>query len=206
MTLAYLALKPSRWSMARIIFQSVRTLQVISCAILWNDSERREQVSTILSSVTKRRVYFIHLKKSRFVDDVLFYPKNEIMAFPNIEIKWDWVSDVHVYIKSNAVIRFWQHCRLRTCHLRIKLSTVNVWYKQTHGQNGVVSTAGGVNFIVWPWYFSALSFHAPYSIRSHFRKWFVSQIMEPLGSLLNLSRLTYCSVYDEHTCNTIFFS
>ena len=87
MTLAFLALKPSRWSMARIIFQSVRTLQVISCAILWNDSERREQVSTILSSVTKRRVYFIHLKKSRFVDDVLFYPKNEIMAFPNIEIK-----------------------------------------------------------------------------------------------------------------------
>ena len=52
-----------------------------------NDSERREQVSTILSSVTKRRVYFIHLKKSRFVDDVLFCPKNEIMAFPNIEIK-----------------------------------------------------------------------------------------------------------------------
>ena len=36
MTLAFLALKPSRWSMARIIFQSVRTLQVISCAILWN--------------------------------------------------------------------------------------------------------------------------------------------------------------------------
>ena len=109
------------------------------------------------------------------------------MAFPNNEIKWDWVSDVHVYIKSNAVIRLWHHCRVRTCHLRIKLSTVNVWYKQTHGQNGVVSTAGGVNFIVWPWYFSALSFHASYSIRSHFRKWFVSQNMEPL-SLCSTSR------------------
>ena len=30
-------------------------------------------------------------------------------------------------------------------------------------------------------YFSALCFHALYSIRSNFRKWFVSQNMEPLS-------------------------
>ena len=35
-----------------------------------------------LSSVNYRRIYSIHLKKSRFVEDLLFYPKNEMMAFP----------------------------------------------------------------------------------------------------------------------------
>ena len=54
-----------------------------------NDRERREQVSIILSSLNYRSVYFIHLIKSFFVEDVLFYPKNEVMAFPKIEIKWD---------------------------------------------------------------------------------------------------------------------
>ena len=46
----------------------------------------------------------MHLKGSRFVEDVLFYLKNLVAAFPKIEIKWDWVSDVQVYIKSDAVI------------------------------------------------------------------------------------------------------
>ena len=36
------------------------------------------------------------------------------MAFKKIEIKRDWVSDVHVYIKSDAVIWFWQYCHVRT--------------------------------------------------------------------------------------------
>ena len=27
-------------------------------------------------------------KKARFVEEVLFYPKNEVVAFPEIEIKW----------------------------------------------------------------------------------------------------------------------
>ena len=49
-------------------------------------SERREQVSIILSSLNYRRVYFSHLTISRFVEDVLFYPKNKVMAFPKIEI------------------------------------------------------------------------------------------------------------------------
>ena len=51
-----------------------------------NDSERCEQVSTILSSVSYRRVYLIYYKKSRFIEDVLFYPNNGVMAFPKVEI------------------------------------------------------------------------------------------------------------------------
>ena len=51
-----------------------------------NDSEWREKVFVILSSVNCGRVYFIHLKKSFFVED-MFYPKNEEMAFPNIGMR-----------------------------------------------------------------------------------------------------------------------
>ena len=65
-------------------------------------------------SVNYRRIYTMHLKESRFVEDVFFYLKNEVAAFPKIEIKWDWVSDVQVYIKSDAVIWFWQYCHVRT--------------------------------------------------------------------------------------------
>ena len=38
-------------------------------------------------SVNYRRIFSIHLKNSRFVKDVLFYPENGVMAFPKIEIK-----------------------------------------------------------------------------------------------------------------------
>ena len=31
-------------------------------------------------------VYIIHLKKSRSVKNFLFYPKNEVIAFPKIEL------------------------------------------------------------------------------------------------------------------------
>ena len=37
-----------------------------------------------------------------------------MIAFPKIEIKWDWVSDVHVYTGSDAVIWFWHYCHVRT--------------------------------------------------------------------------------------------
>ena len=53
--------------------------------------------------------------------------------------------------------------------------TANVRCKQTHGKNGSSSAVGGVNFMVQSWYFSALCFHALFSIRSNFRKWLVSQ-------------------------------
>ena len=54
-------------------------------------------------------------KKSRLVEDVLFYPKKELMTFPKIEIKWDSVGNVHVYIKSDVVILLWQYCHVRSC-------------------------------------------------------------------------------------------
>ena len=41
MTFAFIALKPSRRFVARITFQSVRILQVISCPIFWNFSYSR---------------------------------------------------------------------------------------------------------------------------------------------------------------------
>ena len=65
-------------------------------------------------SVNYSRIYTTHLKESRFVEDVLFYLENEAVAFPKIETKWDWVSDVQVYIKCDAVIWFWQYCHVRT--------------------------------------------------------------------------------------------
>ena len=76
--MAFIALKSSRRFIARITFQSVRILQVISCPVVLNvyysrvvkgkevillimfslESEQREQVFIILSSVNYRRVYF----------------------------------------------------------------------------------------------------------------------------------------------------
>ena len=84
-----------------------------------------------LSSVIYRKIYSIHIfKKTRFVEELLFYPNNEAMAFPQIEIKWDWASDVYVYIQSDADnIVMWELVK----HLRIKWRTVNVWCKQNHG-------------------------------------------------------------------------
>ena len=38
-----------------------------------------------LSSVNYRRIYSVHLKKSRFVEEVLFWPKNEVVAFPKLK-------------------------------------------------------------------------------------------------------------------------
>ena len=38
-------------------------------------------------SVNYRRIYTMHLKGWRFVEDVLFYLKNLVAAFPKIEIK-----------------------------------------------------------------------------------------------------------------------
>ena len=73
---------------------------------------------------------------------MLFQPKNEVVAVPKVEIKWDWVGDVHFYIKSHVVIWFCNIVmRESVKHLRIKLRTAYVRYKQTHGWNGVSPTA-----------------------------------------------------------------
>ena len=85
-----------------------------------NDSERREQVSTILCSAGYRKVYIIHLKKSRFVEGLSFFPKNEVIAFPKIELLWDWVGDVYVYIKSDAAIWFWKYRHVKYWNVKSK--------------------------------------------------------------------------------------
>ena len=150
-------------------------------------------------SVNYRRIFSIHLKNSRFVEDVLFYPENEVMAFPKIEIKWDWVSDLHVYVKSDAVIWFW-----RCCHVRTRQTSEN----QITDRTCVVQTNSRVK---WSWFnsemsefnclavvLSALLFHTFYPIRPNFRKWFVSQNIEPLslrstswGVMMNLFAIRY---------------
>ena len=76
---------------------------------------------------------------------MLFYPKNEVMAFPKIKIKWDWVSDVHVYIKSNAVIWFWRYC-----HVRTRQTSEN----QITDRKCVVQTNSRVK---WRWFYSGMS-------------------------------------------------
>ena len=54
-----------------------------------NDVERREQVSTIFSLQLISQDLLCLFEKLRFAEDVLFYPKNQVMAFPKIKIKWD---------------------------------------------------------------------------------------------------------------------
>ena len=73
-----------------------------SFQMIAND-ERKFLPLSLFSQLSQDLLY--SYKKSRFVGEVLF--RNEVVAFPKIEIKWDWVSDVHVYTKSDAVILFW---------------------------------------------------------------------------------------------------
>ena len=61
-------------------------------------------LSYYLQLTVCRRVYFSHLKNLSFVEDVLFYPNDEEGAFNKIKVKWDWVSDIHVYSNIEAVI------------------------------------------------------------------------------------------------------
>ena len=154
------------------------------------------------SSVNYRRIYSVHLKNLRFAEDVLFYPKNEVMAFPKIEIKWDWVSDVHVYIKSDAVIWFWQYC-----HLRTRQTSEN----QITNRKCVVQTNSRVK---WRWFYSGMSefnclvvvlFSAMFScfLLDSFELQEMVCVTKhgATFSSLNISRR-----YDEHACDTIFFS
>ena len=153
------------------------------------------------SSVNYRRIYSIHLKNLRFAEDVLFYPKNEVMAFPKIKIKWDWVSDVHVYIKSNAVIWFWRYC-----HVRTRQTSEN----QITNRKCVVQTNSRVK---WRWFYSGMSefnclvvvlFSAMFS--SFLLDSFELQEMVCLTKHgATLSSLNIPRRYDENACDTIFF-
>ena len=105
-----------------------------------------ERVSTFFSLIVNyRRISTILLKKSRFVEDVLFHPKKEVMAFPKTEIKWDWVSDVHVCIKSDAVILFWRYYCVRTRQ---------TFENQITDRKCVVQTNSRV---IWRYFYSGMS-------------------------------------------------
>ena len=68
-----------------------------------------------------------------------------MVAFPKIEIKWDWISDVHIYIKSDAVIWFWRYC-----HVRTRQTSEN----QITDRKCVVQTNSRVK---WRWFYSGMS-------------------------------------------------
>ena len=62
-----------------------------------NDSERRAQVSISFSlQLTIAGLTLFIYKKSRFVEVVLFYPKNEVIGFPKIEIN-EFVSAMFMF-------------------------------------------------------------------------------------------------------------
>ena len=62
-----------------------------------NDSERRAQVSISFSlQLTIAGLTLFILKKSRFVEVVLFYPKYEVVGFPKIEIN-EFVSAMFMF-------------------------------------------------------------------------------------------------------------
>ena len=142
-------------------------------------------------------------KKSRFVEEVLSQPKSEVVAFPKIEMKWDWVSDVHVYIKSDAVIWFWHYRHVRT--------------RQTSAQRcGANKLATKMELVLllneWTTLFShgtfqryvfMLSTRFVRTTRNNFNC--LTKHGATLSSLY-ISRRSYCLVYDEYACDTIFFS
>ena len=115
--------------------------------------------------------------------------------------KWNWVSDVHVYIKSDAVIWFWQYC-----HLRTRQTSEN----QITNRKCVVQTNSRVK---WSWFYSGMSefnclvvvlFSAMFSC--FLLDSFELQEMVCLTkhgatfSSFNISRRTYCSGYPWWTC------
>ena len=67
------------------------------------------------------------------------------LIFPKIEIQWDWVSDVQVYIMSDAVIWF-----RRYCHVRTRQTSEN----QITDRKCVVQTNSRVK---WRWFYSGMS-------------------------------------------------
>ena len=54
---------------------------------MMSNGKRKFLLFFLFSYCNYRRIYSIHLKNLRFAEDVLFYPKNEVMAFPKIKIK-----------------------------------------------------------------------------------------------------------------------
>ena len=65
----------------------LRILFCLESFQMMSNGERKFLI--FFSTVNYRRIYFIYLKNLRFAEEVSFYPKNEVMAFPKIKMKWD---------------------------------------------------------------------------------------------------------------------
>ena len=165
-----------------------------------SDGEPRAQVSTffVLQLIIAGFTLFIW-KICALPKMCFFNPENEVMTFPKIKIKWDWVSDV--YIKSNAVIWFWRYC-----HVRTRQTSEN----QITDRKCVVQTNSRVK---WRWFYSGMSefnclvvvlFSAMFScfLLDSFELQEMVCVTKhgATFSSLNISRR-----YDEHACDTIFF-
>ena len=175
------------------------TLRILFCLEsfqMMSNSQRKFLL--FFSSVNYRRIYSIHLKNLRFAEDVLFYHKNEVIAFPKIKIKWDWVSDVHVY----AAIWFWRYSHVRTRQTSENQITDRKWVVQTNSR------------VEWRWFYNGMSeFNCLVVVLlSAMFSCFLLDSFElqemvcvtkhgATFSSLNISRR-----YDEHACDTIFFS
>ena len=99
-----------------------------------NESERRAQVSTSFFLQLTIAGITLLILKNRALSKCFFYPDNEVMAFPKIEIKFDWVSNVHVDIKSDAIIWVWQFCHVRTLQTSENYITDRKCVVQTNSQ------------------------------------------------------------------------
>ena len=132
-----------------------------------------------------------------------------MVAFSKIEIKWVWVSDVHVYIKSDAVYLI---LTMLSCE-----NPSNIWeFNYLPPMCGANELAGKIELVLllneWISLFSHGTFQLyVFMLSARFARTSGNNFNcitkhGAILSSLNISRRTYCSGYDEHACDTIFFS
>ena len=133
---------------------------------------------------------------------------SEVVAFSKIEIKWVWVSDVHVYIKSDAVYLI---LTMLSCE-----NPSNIWeFNYLPPMCGANELAGKIELVLllneWISSFSHGTFQLyVFMLSARFARTSGNNFNcitkhGAILSSLNISRRTYCSGYDEHACDTIFF-
>ena len=133
---------------------------------------------------------------------------SEAVAFSKIEIKWVWVSDVHVYIKSDAVYLI---LTMLSCE-----NPSNIWeFNYLPPMCGANELAGKMELVLllneWISLFSHGTFQLyVFMLSARFARTSGNNFNcitkhGAILSSLNISRRTYCSGYDEHACDTIFF-
>ena len=133
---------------------------------------------------------------------------SEVVAFSKIEIKWVWVSDVHVYIKSDAVYLI---LTMLSCE-----NPSNIWeFNYLPPMCGANELAGKIELVLllneWISWFSHGTFQryvfmlSARFVRTSGNNFNCLTKHGATLSSLNISIRTYCTGYDEHACDTIFF-